>query len=42
MQTSHDLLRAVLIGLAISVDDVIDDRIVRAIEKDGFIERLYR
>lgn len=26
----------------LTVDDVIDDGIVREIEKEGFIERLYR
>ena len=25
----------------LSVDDIIDDSIVREIEKDGFIDRLY-
>ena len=26
----------------VTVDDVIDDTVVREIEKEGFIERLYR
>ncbi len=26
----------------LSVDDIVDDSVVREIEKDGFIDRLYR
>ena len=27
---------------ALTVDDIVDDTVVRGIEKDGLIERLYR
>ena len=42
MRIQVEQARAANPASKLTADDVIDDSIVREIEKDGFIERLYR
>jgi ABC-type nitrate/sulfonate/bicarbonate transport system substrate-binding protein len=42
MKTQLEQARSANPASKVTVDDVIDDTVVREIEKDGFIERLYR
>ena len=42
MRIQLDQARAVNPASKLTVDDIVDDSIVRGIEKEGFIDRLYR
>lgn len=42
MKAQLDHARSANLAGKVTLDDVIDDTVVREIEKEGFIERLYR